>query len=217
MAVYTGNITLKNYKSTGEWVRSKGNAQLILRPKQEVLIDSCEFGMKGYNCIEIGLAAGYAPKKVTVKNCHFTGELSNNAILLFRHQPNAVINIEDCVFDNVSNPLRFSNADNVTGCVVNIKNCKVKKWESNPQYAGFVLFQDYTSATAAAAVENNLFAPNKFTVNFINCEGPNGPITSLDNVIQSNSADQVAYVYYDKGGLIQYNAEQFPTFTCVYA
>ena len=57
---------------------------------------------------------------------------------------------------------------------VNIINCTCKKWDSRNVWAGFVICEDYTSKTSELEDANNLFAPDKITINFVNFVGPNG-------------------------------------------
>lgn len=54
---------------------------------------------------------------------------------------------------------------------VNIINCTVDKWDARSEWAGFLIMQDYTSGSVEAEETNNLFAPVKLTINFINVVG----------------------------------------------
>lgn len=200
-----GDVDIKSTTFSGDFPKSSGNSISNVNNSEYVTFKDVTFDstVTGYNGVEIGLKSSTMPKSVTFDGCSFEGAFSNNAIIVFGVQEGGVININNCNFKNVSNALRFSNSKNVKDVVINITNCTCEKWETNPSYAGFLLFEDYTSATATEANENNLFAPEKITVNITNLVGPNGRINSIEGAINSHDASkQVAYVYYDKVGLI---------------
>ena len=135
-----------------------------------------------YNGIEIGLRSEILPKSILFENCQFLGKFSNNAILIFGTQDNAVININNCYFEDLSNPFRLSNRLNVK-CTMNITNCKIDKWDVNSPWQGMLLMQDYTSGDADKANENNLFAPEKVTINVINTIGPWSSYRSITTIL----------------------------------
>lgn len=201
------DISIYGLKTSGTLAKSISNAQHSLNCNGDVVVRDCTFGQDGYNCLEIGLQNGYNPKNVLIENCTFEGTLSNNAILVFGTQNDAVITIRNCHFKSVSNGLRLSNKTNATNVVVNLENCTCDSWEGTPAYAGFILLQDYTTKYTSAS-ENpataNLFAPEKITINFKNCYGPQGKIMgSVEDICGSGIADkQVIYVYanYEKEG-----------------
>ena len=158
-----GTLTAKEQKT------QFGNAQYSINTSEDVVIKNCTFGLNGYNCLEIGLAAGITPpKSVTIENCDFSGILSNNAICIFGTQDNAVINIKNCHFHQISNLLRLSNRTNATGVVVNIEDCTVDAYEEYLQWRGLFLFENYTDKTQEAVDENNRFGPDKITMNIRN-------------------------------------------------
>ena len=78
-----------------------------------------------------------------------------------------------------------------------------------------ILCQDYTSQTAEEAVANNLFGAGKITVNIINCTHAGQKITFSDpsTVAGSKNANQIIYVYYDRTGLVAYDASKYPVIT----
>ena len=215
--IVAGDVEIKGTEFSGEFPKSTSNAVVSLNSAEYVAIKDTTFDStsSAYNAIEIGLTstATTLPKSVLIENCKFEGDLSNNAILIFATQDNAVINLNNCTFENVSNPLRISNRTNAKNVTINVTNCKVNKWETATPYKGFLLCQDYTSATAEDAEANNLFGGNKITVNFINLVGPNGKVTTpsdISTVCGSADENQIVYVYRDKGGIVAYDANKFP-------
>ena len=215
--INAGDVEIKGTEFSGEFAKSTSNAVVSLNSAEYVSIKDATFDAtsSAYNAIEIGLnsAVSTLPKSVLIENCKFEGALSNNAILVFATQDNAVININNCAFENVSNVLRLSNRANAKNVTVNVTNCTVNKWEEKPEYAGFLICEDYTSTTAASAEENNLFGDGKITVNFINLVGPNGKVTApsdMSTVCGSKDANQLVYVYRDKSGLVTYNESKYP-------
>ena len=82
-------------------------------------------------------------------------------------------------------------------------------------YNGIVICQDYTSTSAAAAVSNNLFGPDKVTINMIGCTHAGEPIKCDDpaEICGTQDANQMIYVYADKGGNVAYSVERYPVVT----
>lgn len=145
------------------------NAQYSLNTSGDIVVSNSSLGLNGYNCIEIGLNNSVTPpKNITIKNCNFTGNLTNNAIIIFGTQDNAVINIKNCNFTKVSNMLRISNRTNASNVVINIENCEVTEYESNLQWRGIILYENYTDKTPEDAEANNRFAPSKIRINIKN-------------------------------------------------
>lgn len=211
-------VGLTGVTTSGDLPKTKSNAAWKINTDDEVVIDSSTFGQTGYNCIEIGLN-NTAPKKITISGINFTGALTNNAISIFDTANNAVIEIEDCTFDSVSNAIRLSNRSNVK-CTLNITNCHVEKWETNnPIYAGMLLFQDYTSTTEEQSKTDNRFGPNKITVNITDCtHGAEKTKIAIpaegslaDICATGNAATQILYVYSDKEGVVSYSEDRYPT------
>lgn len=209
--IASDDVDFKNVQISGTYNKStQGNAISSIHSDGYISIKDCVISATSYNGIEIGLGTGLV-KSVLIDNVDFSGKFSNNAISIFGTQEDAVITISNCHFEDVSNVLRISNRTN-TKCTINVINCTCDKWETG-NYAGLILFQDYTSTTSALAEENNLFGEGKITLNIQNLIKPDG--TKLE--IPENIADicgsgnnQILYVYRDKGGLVPYNADKFP-------
>lgn len=165
-----------------------------------------------YNGVEVGLSSTDFPTEVVFEDCVFTGTLRNNAISVFGMKENGVITLKNCEFESVSNVLRYSNKLNVNGVTINFVNCKIKAWAKEPEYAGLVICQDYTSKTPEETVTNDLFTNDKLTINVENTyyDGDN-----MTNVVKKHGVQNtVVYVYRDKGNpkAVQYadNAEAYP-------
>lgn len=192
---------------------------------------------KMYNLIEI--TGGSATKKIDIERCQFLGTANNNAVSIYDCADNAVINVKDCWFEDVSNVLRLSNTGNRSNVTINFENCVIEHWygedataDKKNGYAGFTLCQDYTSKdqsgnlTVAAAEESNLYAPNKIIINIKNCTGPHGPIKigeGTDPVVagadycQSGLANQLCYVYLDANKqVVAYDVNRYPHITVSY-
>lgn len=192
---------------------------------------------KMYNLIEI--TGGSATKKIDIERCQFLGTANNNAVSIYDCADNAVINVKDCWFENVSNVLRLSNTGNRSNVTINFENCVIEHWygedataDKKNGYAGFSFCQDYTSKdqsgnlTVAAAEASNLYAPNKIIINIKNCTGPNGPIKigeGTDPVVagadycQSGLASQLCYVYLDANKqVVAYDVNRYPHITVSY-
>lgn len=196
--VVINNLTLKGEMTASEYKAKYGNAMLPLAVNGEVLIKNSKFGQNGYNCIEIGLSTSVEPpSKVTIEDCDFGGELTNNAILIFATKDNAIINIRRCHFASVSNVLRLSNRTGAKNVTVNIEDCVIEKWESNPKYAGFLLMQDYVSSSIEAFKELNPFGPDKLTINVKGMvhAGKRVNPDDISALLNCNSANQLAYVW----------------------
>ena len=215
-----GDVTIDGLTTTGSITTDVSNAAIRVTTNEDVVITNSNIGQSGYNVIEIGLAAGSAPKSVLIKDCDFTGNMSNNAISIFALADNAVVNIENCHFASVSNVFRWSNRTNATGVVFNIKNCTWDKLEPRENYRSVFLLQDYTSADADAVYTNDRFNSTKLTINFIDCVGTDGELIKLDD--NETATDRfgtgdgkLAYLYADKIGKISYtdHPEMYPNLT----
>ena len=211
-----GDVNISNYGSTGDLPKATSNAQVKIQSSEYVKITASTFAQTGYNAIEIGLDNTVTPpKNIIIDGLDFSAKLSNNAILIFGHQEDAVVTISNCHFADISNAIRISNRLNVRG-TFNFINCTCDKWDSNPTWAGFVICQDYTSGSKEAEETNNLFAPDKIMINFINCYGPNGKITAEDpsDVCGTSNKDtQVLYVWNSYGETVAYDVSRYPTVT----
>ena len=212
----TDSVAMTGITTSGDLPKATSNAAWAINTNGEVKINSSNFGQTGYNCIEIGLTAT-SPKKVTISDINFTAALTNNAILIFDTADEAVIDIKNCTFTSVSNAIRLSNRSNVK-CTLNITNCHIEKWESNPAYAGMLMFEDYTGTSAEQNKTDNRFGPDKITVNITNCtHGPEKTKIaipedgSLKDICSTNdAATQVIYIYNDKEGAVAYSEDRYP-------
>jgi len=218
-------VILNNFKASGTLTAAQhkaafGNAIVSINTPGDVLIKDSVFDEPAYNAIEIGLAAAATPpSNVTIKNVDFSAGLTNNAITIFATQDDAVITIEDCHFASVSNALRLSNRTNAKNVQVYIKNCTVDQWEATPEYAGFLLLQDYTSASAEDFIEKSPFAPDKLAIHFQNLKHGEQIVTpeDLTAAFGCHTADQIGYMYIDKASgtdrMPAFDADIYPAIT----
>ncbi len=216
------SVTMSDVKLAGEQPKANGNAMMSINNAKQISISGMTISKtQGYNAIEIGLGKdSELPSEINIDNVKVEAAVANNAILIFGTQNNAVVNITNCDFGTVSNCLRLSNKTNATGVQVNIKNCKVTKWETADTYQGFLICEDYTNKTADEAVSNNLFAKEKITVTFDNVTNPNNEKINFTNDVAAgayngaNNPSQVYYVHRDYGGgLVSYgDGSCYPTF-----
>ena len=212
--INASDVEIKNVNISGGFPKANGNAVVKINNAEYVVVRDMVFDSSNvYNGIEIGLSSETLPKSILFENCKFLGQFSNNAILIFGTQDNAIININNCYFENLSNPFRLSNNTNVK-CTMNITNCKIDKWDVNSPWQGMIIMEDYTSKSNEEAISNNLFGDNKITINIINCIGPNGKkITApsdLSTICGTGDEKQIIYVYYDEGGLVAYDKSKYP-------
>ena len=200
------DVEFTNMTTSGTLEKSVSNAAMSINNSGFVTIKDSSVAQNSYNAIEIGLSANVPPKNILIDNISFSGNLSNNAITVFGWQPNAEIVISNCTFDKCSNPIRLSNKTNVPAKVKFI-NCTCIEWDSNPDYAGFLLLQDYTSSSAEEAETANRFANIEIT--FENCYGPSGKIVGNAETL-SDPTNQIIYIWVDKSGKVAYDASKFP-------
>lgn len=208
------DVELKSVNLTGTYPSDKGKVIKNDNAEYVTVKDSTFDASAAYNMIEIGLDGTALPKGVLIENCKFTGNYANNAILVFGTQDNAVININNCYFEHVSNVLRLSNKTNAKNVTVNITNCKCDHWDTNPQWAGLLICQDYTSGSTAKAEENNLFAPDKITINVSNLITPDGTLLAapedMATIAGSFDDKQVFYLSDNYRGSVAYDAAKYP-------
>lgn len=207
----TEDVVIKNLTTSGNLAKSVSNAAVSINNTGYVRVADCVIDQTGYNVIEIGLTANKAPKSVLIDNVAFNAAETNNVISIFDTQDGAVINISNCKFVKCSNPIRLSNRSGKK-VTLNITNCEFGEWETG-EYSGMIICQDYTSSTAAAAIENNLFGPDKVTINIVNCTKQGAKIVIDDpaTVCGTKQDTQLLYVYCDKGGFVLYDANRYPT------
>lgn len=217
----SSDINLSGITSTGNFPKASGNGAILLNTNGNVAVKDSNLGQTGYNGIEIGYNKGVAPTNVTISNIDFSAKLDNLAIIVHSIKAGGVINIKDCHFASVSNAVRFSNRDNVSGVVINIENCTVDKWDSNPSYSGVFMCEDNYATSKEQCIKDNRYASNKVKVNFKDVKGPDGKVinpSDLNAVIATNQPTQIAYIYNDKEGAVtpyKGNESRFPTFSFV--
>ena len=208
------DVELKSVNLTGTYPSDKGKVIKNDNAEYVTVKDSTFDASAAYNMVEIGLDGTTLPKGVLIENCKFTGNYTNNAILVFGTQDNAVININNCYFEHVSNVLRLSNKTNAKNVTVNITNCKCDHWDTNPQWAGLLICQDYTSGNTEKAEENNLFAPDKITINVSNLITPDGTLLAapkdMATIAGSFDDKQVFYLSDNYRGSVAYDAAKYP-------
>ena len=210
------DVDSKGMSISGSFPKTNGNTVVSVNNSDYVIFRDLVFNAtEVYNGIEIGLNSTNLPKNVKFDNCKFLGNFSNNAILIFGTQNNAVINISNCYFEHVSNCIRLSNKSNST-CTVNITNCKCDHWDTDPLWSGMLICQDYTSGSAEDEVTNNLFASSKITINVSNFVTPSGKkLTAPDDmstICGSGDENQVFYVWSNYSNTTPYgDGSRYPT------
>ena len=199
-------VEMEDVTFSGDFPKSTQNTMVSINGSEKVTLTNVKFNdnVNGYNGFEIGLSSDALPKYVNIKDCDFGGKLTNNAILIFGTQDNAVINIENCHFGRISNALRISNKTNATNVTINVKNCSVDQWDVRNEWEGFMICEDYTSGTVALEQSNNLFASSKITVNFTN-------LTHNGEKITADYEGQICYVWYDNGNNKETDKNRIPT------
>ena len=199
-------VEMEDVTFSGDFPKSTQNTMVSINGSEKVTLTNVKFNdnVNGYNGFEIGLSSDALPKYVNIKDCDFGGTLTNNAILIFGTQDNAVINIENCHFGRISNALRISNKTNATNVTINVKNCSVDEWDVRKEWEGFMICEDYTSGTVALEQSNNLFASSKITVNFTN-------LTHKGEKITAGYEGQLCYVWYDNGNKKETDKNRIPT------
>ena len=212
----TGDVTMKNLNTTGDLPKTTANAQIRIVSGEYVRITDSAINQTGYNAVEIGLGTGSGPsatKSIVIDNVKFNSTLSNNAISIFATEDGSVITISNCVFTKCSNAIRLSNA---TGgkVTVNLVNCEFGEWDSNPDWAGILIMQDYTSGSEEAIQTNNLFGPDKVTINVINCTHNGQKIVAPENIASvcgtKDQATQLFYIWSNEEGFVAYDVDRYP-------
>lgn len=213
------DVELKGMSFVGDFPKETSNSVVNVNESEFVVFKDVVFDSQNvYNGVEVGLSSKtkYA-KNILFENCKFTGDFSNNAILVFATQDNAVITLNNCHFDKVSNALRISNKMNAKGVVVNINNCTVDQWDTRAPWQGFLILEDYTSKSDEEALANNLFAPEKITINFNNLvyQGKKVMPEDVASVCGTKDENQVVYVCIDSASdgnyVVAYDKNRYPT------
>lgn len=215
-----GDVEAKDLNISGSFPKANGNTVISVNNAEFIVFKDMVFdASEVYNGIEIGLASNSVlPKNILFDNCKFQGEFSNNAILVFGTQDNAIITLNNCYFEKISNALRLSNKSNASGVVVNINNCTVDQWETRAPWQGFLICEDYTNKTEEEVNANNLFGDGKITVNFKNLVHAGVKINPADpaSVCGTKNESQVVMVCQDAVAgpegdyCLSYDAAKFP-------
>lgn len=215
-----GDVEAKDLNISGSFPKANGNTVISVNNAEFIVFKDMVFdASEVYNGIEIGLASNSVlPKNILFDNCKFQGEFSNNAILVFGTQDNAIITLNNCYFEKISNALRLSNKSNASGVVVNINNCTVDQWETRAPWQGFLICEDYTNKTEEEVNANNLFGDGKITVNFNNLVHAGVKINPADpaSVFGTKNESQVVIVCQDAVAgpegdyCLSYDAAKFP-------
>ena len=215
-----GDVEAKDLNISGSFPKANGNTVISVNNAEFIVFKDMVFdASEVYNGIEIGLASNSVlPKNILFDNCKFQGEFSNNAILVFGTQDNAIITLNNCYFEKISNALRLSNKSNASGVVVNINNCTVDQWDTRAPWQGFLICEDYTNKTEEEVNANNLFGDGKITVNFNNLVHAGVKINPADpaSVCGTKNESQVVMVCQDAVAgpegdyCLSYDATKFP-------
>lgn len=215
-----GDVEAKDLNISGSFPKANGNTVISVNNDEFIVFKDMVFdASEVYNGIEIGLASNSVlSKNILFDNCKFQGEFSNNAILVFGTQDNAIITLNNCYFEKISNALRLSNKSNASGVVVNINNCTVDQWETRAPWQGFLICEDYTNKTEEEVNANNLFGDGKITVNFNNLVHAGVKINPADpaSVCGTKNESQVVMVCQDAVAgpegdhCLSYDAAKFP-------
>lgn len=215
-----GDVEAKDLNISGSFPKANGNTVISVNNAEFIVFKDMVFdASEVYNGIEIGLASNSVlPKNILFDNCKFQGEFSNNAILVFGTQDNAIITLNNCYFEKISNTLKLSNKSNASGVVVNINNCTVDQWETRAPWQGFLICEDYTNKTEEEVNANNLFGDGKITVNFNNLVHAGVKINPADpaSVCGTKNESQVVMVCQDAVAgpegdyCLSYDAAKFP-------
>lgn len=210
LSINAGDVEVKGLVISGDFPKAQGGHAVVkINESDYIVFRDMTFNSNDvYNGIEIGLNSSKLPKYVLFDNCKFEGTFTNNPIIVFGTADDAIINIQNCSFDKVSNILRLSNKAN-TKCVVNISNCSVNQLETNPEYTGAILCQDYTSK--GEEVANNLFSPEKITINFKNFKVAGKELVMPTNVQDLfEGPDKMVYLYNNTEEVVPYEEGRFP-------
>lgn len=172
-------VKLENVKFTAPYERVREgdsvryNCGINIQSEDSVIISNVTLTEEAcagtrYNAIEIDLDNKVGARYIDIDGLNIEGKLSNNGILIFNVQDDAVINIKNVHMKKCSNPIRFSNGLNAKNVTINIENMTVDEWDGSEAWRGLLILEDYTSVNAAQAYERNLFAEDKVTVNIKN-------------------------------------------------
>lgn len=202
------DVVISGFESSGDLKKSTANAAVSIYSNADVKITNSTVNQTGYNAIEIGLSNDKAPKNVLIDGITFDSKMSNNAILIFAHQKDALITISNCHFKDVSNCVRLSNRLNVPA-KVRFVNCTCDKWDTDPTWNAFLLLEDYTSKTKEEYFEQKRF--HNLDIQFVNCYGPFGKIEGTAEELFAPGEKRAAILCVDiDDSFPVYNEAEFP-------
>ena len=206
------DVTIKQSSFSGSVPKATSNAIMRLRANGYITVRDYDFEIeKAYNGIECNLTEA-AAKSIIIDGVDFNGPLSNNGVNVFGMADGGVLTVANCHFKKVSNILRISNRLNTTW-TINLINCVCDEWETNSDYTGAILLQDYISKSAAEVETRNEFS--KLTINIQNLTKPDGtkltPTDNLSTICGSKDNNQILYVYDSFHGVRPYDASIYPT------
>ena len=202
------DVVISGFESSGDLKKTTANAAVSIYSNADVKITNSAVNQTGYNAIEIDLSDDKAPKNVLIDGITFDSKMSNNAILIFAHQKDALITISNCHFKDVSNCVRLSNRLNVPA-KVRFVNCTCEKWDTDAKWNGFLILEDYTSKTKAEYLEQKRF--HNLDIQFVNCYGPFGKIEGTAEELFTEGEKQVAFIYVEADlSFPVYNEAEFP-------
>lgn len=150
-------------KGDGDFVTNKRVTKLTL--------EGCYFGdnnTDGVNKFYNGLECNFALAKGSyIKDCYFSKRsVSHNVINIYDVEDGATINITGNHFEMSANAIRIGTVGDVKA-TINIADNTYDETDSDPAYAGLVLFQPYGSKTVSMA---------NLTVNIENTTKPEGQL-----------------------------------------
>lgn len=202
------DVVISGFESSGDLKKTTSNAAVSIYSNADVKITNSTVNQTGYNAIEIGLSNDKAPKNVLIDGITFDSKMSNNAILIFAHQKDALITISNCHFKDVSNCVRLSNRLNVPA-KVRFVNCTCDKWDTDPTWNAFLLLEDYTSKTKEEYFEQKRF--HNLDIQFVNCYGPFGKIEGTAEELFAPGEKRAAILCVDiDDSFPVYNEAEFP-------
>lgn len=210
------DIIVKSTDFEGDFPRRQGgNTVVSINTPGDVTLKHLKFNTPAtgtaYNAIEIGLQK--QPANILIENCEFGNRFENIPIIIYGVQNDAIININNVHFTQVSNCFRFSNCTNATGVTFNITNCTCDQWNIDDDWSGMFLFEDYTS-TDLNVVENNLFGDEKVRINVYNFTYKAERIERPEDIASvcgtRDYSSQIFYIWNDKEGFVPYSRERYP-------
>lgn len=178
------SASAKEFVFTNNVVNTSGYRDTIVATNAEtIVISGNTFEGDGtvYNAIEFTHKDGEGIKELTIENNVFARESStNNSISMYWFLNDAVVNIDNNVFERSANAIRISNYNNATGVVINISDNTYHETDDNLEYAGLLLVQ---------GVKNEDFTG--ITVNISNLTGPGNKKMTKNG----SGEDQIWYSY----------------------